>query len=161
MSEEGRGALRMTSDEVDAFLAEERRVQVATLDASGQIDLVPMSYLFWDRHLALWTDPASRKIRNLRRDPAITCLVEAGDGFEEFRAVQLRGRAELFDDPEVSRQAGELLFARYQPVPLSDEARAAAAALAPQRVLVVVQAERILSWDHRKLSAVRPADVGH
>ena len=161
MVDDARDAMRMTDDEVEAFLAVGRRVQVATLDAGGQIDLVPMSYLFWNGRLALWTDPASRKVRNLRRNPHVACLVEAGERFEDFRAVQLRGRAELIEDVESSRLAGELLFARYGSEPLTDEARSAAAALAPARVVVVVHPDRIVSWDHRKLGGITPDAVGH
>jgi PPOX class probable F420-dependent enzyme len=161
MVDDARAAMRMTDDEVEAFLAMGRRVQVATRDAGGQIDLVPMSYLFWGGRLAVWTDPASQKVRNLRRDPHVACLVEAGERFEDFRAVQLRGRAELIDDVDSSRQAGELLFARYGSEPLTDEALAAAAALAPARVVVVIHPDRIVSWDHRKLGEITPEAVGH
>jgi PPOX class probable F420-dependent enzyme len=161
MVDDARDAIRMTDDEVEAFLLGGRRVHVATLDAGGQIDVVPMSYLFWSERLALWTDPASQKIRNLRRNPHVACLVEAGDRFEDFRAVQLRGRAELIDDLESSRQAGELLFARYASEPLTDEARSAVAGLAPDRVVVVIHPDRVVSWDHRKLGGITPEDVGH
>lgn len=161
MPSPGRRALAMTEDEVAAFLAAGRRAQVATVDATGLVDLVPMSYLLWDGRLALWTDPASRKVRNLRANPAITCLVEVGESFEEFRAVQLRGTAELLEDAASCRRAGELLFGRYQPGGLSDDARAAAAALAPQRVVIVVHPERVLSWDHRKQAGLSAADIGH
>jgi PPOX class probable F420-dependent enzyme len=161
MVDDARDAMRMTDSEVDAFLAAGRRVHVATFDSGGQIDLVPMSYLFWNGRLALWTDPASQKVRNLRRNPHVACLVEAGERFEDFRAVQLRGRAELIDDVESSRQAGELLFTRYGPGPLTDEARSTAAALAPVRVVVVVHPDRTVSWDHRKLGGITPEVVGH
>jgi PPOX class probable F420-dependent enzyme len=161
MVDDARDAMRMTDDEVEAFLAVGRRVQVATLDPGGQIDLVPMSYLFWGGRLALWTDPASRKVRNLRRDPQVACLVEAGERFEDFRAVQLRGKAELIEDVDSSRQAGELLFARYGREPLTEEARSAAAALAPARVVVVIHPDRVVSWDHRKLGGITPEAVGH
>jgi len=161
VSADGRAALQMSDAEVDEFLASGQRVQVATVDRKGGIDLVPMSYLFWDGCLALWTDPQSRKVRNLRRNPQVTCLVEAGESFEEFRAVQIRGWAEVIEDPEASRQAGELLFGRYQPPPLSDEARATAALMALQRVLVVVHPDRIVSWDHRKLAGAGHVDIGH
>jgi PPOX class probable F420-dependent enzyme len=161
MVDDARDAMRMTDDEVEAFLAAGRRVQVATLDAGGQVDLVPMSYFVWDGRLALWTDPASRKVRNLKRNPSVACLVEVGERFEDFRAVQLRGRAELIDDVESSRTAGELLFARYGAEPLTAEARAAVAALAPVRVVVVVHPDRIVSWDHRKLAEITPDAVGH
>jgi PPOX class probable F420-dependent enzyme len=159
--DDARAAMRMSDDEVHAFLAGGRRVQVVTLDGGGQIDVVPMSYLFWNERLALWTDPASQKIRNLRRNPHIACLVEAGDQFENFRAVQLRGRAELIEDLQSSRQAGELLFARHGSGSLTDEARSAVAALAPHRVVVVVHPDRMVSWDHRKLGGITPDDVGH
>ncbi len=161
MTETGRGKLQMTSEEVDVFLAAGRRVQVATLDGGGRVDLVPMSYLLWEGRMALWTDPGSKKVRNLRSNPAIVCLVEAGDSFAELRAVQLRGHAELIDDVEVSRQAGELLSARYRTDPLDEEARAETAALASKRVVVVVHPERIVSWDHRKQRGVTRADAGH
>jgi PPOX class probable F420-dependent enzyme len=159
--DDARAAMRMSDDEIDAFLKGGRRVQVATLDGGGQIDVVPMSYLFWNGRLALWTDPASQKIRNLRRNPHIACLVEAGDQFENFRAVQLRGRAEVIEDLQSSRQAGELLFARHGSGSLTEEARSAVAALAPHRVVVVVHPERVVSWDHRKLGAITPDDIGH
>lgn len=161
MVEDARDAMRMTDGEVEAFLAAGRRVHVATLDPGGQVDLVPMSYFFWDGRLALWTDPASRKVRNLRRNPSVTCLVEAGERFEDFRAVQLRGEAELIDDVESSRAAGELLFARYGAGPLTEEARSAAGALAPNRLVIVVNPDRIVSWDHRKLAEITPDAVGH
>ena len=44
--------------------------------------------------------PRVRKVQNLRRDPRITCLVEAGDVFDEFRAVQIVGRAAIVDGLE-------------------------------------------------------------
>ncbi len=73
-------------------------------------------------------------------------------------AVQLRGRAELIDDLQSSRRAGELLFARHGSGPLTEEARSAVAALAPHRVVVVVHPDRVVSWDHRKLGGITPDD---
>ena len=119
-----------------------------------------MSYLFWEDLPAMWTDPGSQKVRNLRRNPSITCLVEEGTRFEDFRAVQIRGRAELIDDADASCAAGELLFGRYSPDGLSGDLKAAAAAMAAQRVIVVVHPEEVVSWDHRKLAGVNAADIG-
>jgi PPOX class probable F420-dependent enzyme len=156
-----RDLLAMSDDEVAALLDEGRRVQVATLNRDGTPHLVPLSYVMVDGRLALWTDPASKKIANLRRDPRITCVVELGAHFAEFRAVQLTGRAELVDDPDTSLRVGVALFLRSVP-PGTDEApvRAAAEAMAAERVAVFVEPTRTVSWDHRKLGGVRPADVG-
>src|SRR5262245_10161253 len=102
MSERER--LRMTDEEIKAHLDGCYRMQLATIDADGSPHRVPLAYMWFDGERAFWTDPGSRKVRNLRRDPRVTCLIETGDGPEQFRAVQISGRAEVFDDPETSRR---------------------------------------------------------
>jgi PPOX class probable F420-dependent enzyme len=157
--EAGRANLAMTDAEIDEYIATTMRVQVATINADGTPHVVPMAYLLWEGRIGLWTDPRSRKVVNLRRDPRITLLLEDGRSFETFRAVQLRGTARLYDDREVSRQAGEVLFSRYGG--LDDAKRAQAAALAGDRVLVVIDPERTVSWDHRKLGGAGLGEIGH
>ena len=154
-----RELLMMSDDEVSAFLQEQRRVQVGTINADGSTHVVPMSYVMVDGRLTLWTDPRSRKVANLRRDPRLTCLVEVGEQFAEFRAGQLSGRAELADDHDTSVRVGLALYQRAG-APMSDELRASVAALAPERVAVFVDSEGVISWDHRKLAGVRPSDIG-
>lgn len=155
-----RDFLRMSDDEVRAHLGECNRAHVATLLPDGRPHVVPLAYMIFEDHVCFWTDPSSQKIKNLRRDPRITCVVECGDDFAEFRAVQIVGDAELIDDVDRSRQAGEVLFSRSRGE-LTDDLRTYAAMLAPQRVVVKVKPLRIVSWDHRKMAGVTPADVGH
>lgn len=157
MSERAR--LAMSDDEVRAFLDAGRRVQVATINPDGTPHLVPMSYALVDGRLALWTDPRSKKVANLRRDPRLSCLVEEGTRFADYRGVQLSGRAELLDDPETSLRMGLALYERYGG-PLTDQLREAAASLAPERVMIAVVATRVVSWDHRKVADLRPSQVG-
>jgi PPOX class probable F420-dependent enzyme len=154
-----REQLRMSDAEVTAHLDACYRMHVATLDADGSPHLVPLAYMWFDGELAFWTDPASRKVINLRRDPRITCLIETGDGVDEMRAVQISGRAEVIDDLETSRRAGEALTTRYSG-PLDDDGRAWVDSMAPVRVLVIVRPERVVSWDHRKLADVGLEDLG-
>ena len=149
----------MTDDEVRAHLDACYRMQVATLDADGAPHLVPLGYMWFDGALAFWTDPGSRKVRNLRRDPRITCLIETGDSPAEFRAVQIVGRTEVIDDLQTSRRAGETLTIRYSG-PLDDDSRAWVESLAPVRVVVLIHPERVVSWDHRKLADVGLGDLG-
>jgi PPOX class probable F420-dependent enzyme len=153
-----RDLMTMTDSEIAEFLDGARRAQVATINPDGTPHMVPLSSVIIDGRMVLWTDPGSKKIANLRRDPRITCLVEDGAHFAEFRAVQLSGRAELVDDFDRSLEVGLALFARS--APMSDELRAAAAALAPDRVAVFVHPERTVSWDHRKLAGVHAKDIG-
>lgn len=148
-----RQALRMSDAEVAAFLEEGRRAQVATCGADGWPHVVPLSYLLIDGQVAFWTDGDSQKVTNLRRDPRISVLVERGNSVDEFRAVLLRGYAEVDGDYGRSVAAGRSLFSRYSPVPLPDEALEHVRALAHQRVTVRVRVEKVVSWDHRKGAA--------
>ena len=157
MSERDR--LRMSEEEVLALLDECGRAQVATFNPDGSAHLVPLSLMQFDGRLAFWTDPASQKVKNPRRDPRITCLIETGNRFDEFRAVQITGRAAVVDDLDTSVRAGEALFARHSG-PLGDDMKAYVAGLAPNRVVIVVEPERVVSWDHRKLAGVRVDDIG-
>jgi PPOX class probable F420-dependent enzyme len=154
-----RARLAMSPDEVSAFLEAGRRAHVATINPDGTPHLVPLSYVMLDGRLTLWTDPRSKKVANLRRDPRITCLVEEGAHFAELRAVQVHGRAELGVDHDTSLRVGLALFERTRGR-LDDEVRAAVAALVDQRVAVTVHPERVVSWDHRKLPGVRPGEIG-
>jgi PPOX class probable F420-dependent enzyme len=154
-----RDELEMSEDEVQAFLQDSLRTQVGTINSDGTPHIVPMSYVMIDGLITIWTDPRSRKIANLRRDPRLTCLVEDGAHFAEFRAVQLSGRAVLGEDYDSSVQTGLALFERANGE-LTDEMRATVAALAPQRVAVTLVPDRVVSWDHRKLPDVRPDEIG-
>lgn len=148
----------MTEPEIAGLLAEATRVQVGTLNRDGSVHLVPMSYVVVDGTLNLWTDPRSRKVSNLRRDPRITCLVELGEEFASFRAVQLVGTARISHDFETSRKVGEALFARSVG-DLSEDLLRYVAGLAPDRVAIAVDPSRVVSWDHRKLAGARPDQV--
>ena len=146
-----REAMRMSAEEVATFLEQGQKALVSTNGPDGWPHVVPLSYLFLDGQLAVWTDPNSQKVKNLRRDPRITVLVEAGDRVEEFRAVHLCGRAEVIDDPSESVRAGEALLSRHAGGELPPEAVGYVAALAPHRVVVKVTVEKTVSWDHRKV----------
>jgi PPOX class probable F420-dependent enzyme len=154
-----RQLLSMSDEEMAAFLDGEWRAQLATINADGTPHVVPLSYVVIDGRLTFWTDPRSRKVANVRRDPRATCLVEAGQHFAEFRAVQLTGRIALGEDPATSERVGLALFGRTRGQ-LTDELRAAVAALAGERVALTLHPERVVTWDHRKVADVRPSQIG-
>lgn len=89
----------------------------------------------------------------------MTCLVEAGEHFAEFRAVQLSGRAELVEDHAGSERVGLALFERAHGH-VTDELRDTVAALVGERIAVTLRPDRVVTWDHRKLADVRPGEIG-
>jgi len=148
-----RKLITMTDEEMQAFLQDERTLQVATIGADGYPHLVAMWYVLLDHQIAFWTYARSQKAVNLRRDPRLTCLVESGQRYEELRGVQIKGQATLLDDRATVQQYGELIMERYTG-PLNASTRPMVIAQAAKRIVVVVNPIAIVSWDHRKLGGV-------
>ena len=147
-----RDKIRMTEAEVDAFLEEQRTMAGATIGADGRPHVVAMWYAFVDGALCFWTFAKSQKVVNLRRDSRITCLVEDGDVYANLRGVELVARAHISDDEDEVIKFGVIESARYQNVPVNDAMMAAVKKMANKRVVVRLEIERVVSWDHRKLS---------
>jgi len=145
-----RALIRMSDEEIHSFLEEERTLLVATIERDGTPHLVAMWYVIINDEIVFWTYAKSQKIANLRRDPRLTCLVEAGERYDELRGVQVKGRAEISDDRDTVQRIGETLWERYNG-PLNDNARQMVAAQAAKRVIVFVKPQQVVSWDHRKL----------
>jgi PPOX class probable F420-dependent enzyme len=145
-----RDLIRMTADEVDAYLAGRRVMNVATIGPDGQPHLVAMWYGFVDGLPAFWTYGRSQKVKNIERDPRITCLVESGDTYDELRGVELVGRAEVRADHDTVMALGRDVYERYTG-PWSDDIAPLIERMGAKRVAVVIHVERVVSWDHTKL----------
>src|SRR4029079_4706851 len=109
-----REQIHMSGDEIRAFLDEQRTMAVATIGRDGFAHVVAMWYVIVDGKLAFWTYAKSQKALNLRRDPRVTCLVEAGDSYGQLRGVSITGRAQSADDYETVFDVGAAVYARYQ-----------------------------------------------
>lgn len=152
----GRDTVRMSESEVDAFLRGARKVQVGTVGKDGAPHLTTLFHVVLDDgRVAFWTYGTSQKVRNLERDPRITCLVEDGDDYFELRGVSIRGTAELVRDHDRLLELGTAVALRMvdadSPEVLGDVGREEIERQARKRVGVVVEPERVASWDHRKM----------
>ena len=145
-----RDLIRMDDAEVDAFLQGRHSMNVASVNHDGTIHLVAMWYGFLDGKPGFWTYGRSQKILNLERNPQITCLVEAGDVYEELQGVELVGRAEIVTDRDRLMRIGRSVFERYIGT-WSDEMQPYLDKTGAKRVGVLIDVDRTVSWDHRKL----------
>jgi PPOX class probable F420-dependent enzyme len=146
-----RDLIRMTDDEVAAFLGERHHLSVASHSPDGSIHLVAMWYGFIDGHPALETFAKSQKVHNLRRDPRFSALVETGEAYGELRGVQLVGHAVVHEDEAVVLDVCRDVARRYTGVSEPEEVEAVAVLMARKRVAVELVPEKVVSWDHRKL----------
>ncbi len=152
--------ITMTDSEISDFLIGGHTLQVATLGRDGFPHLAPMFYVVHEGKVVFRSFTKSQKILNLRRDPKLTVLVETGLEYAELRGVMIKGRATLVTDRAyVLRIYGEI-SARYtitgsKPVALDAEAlEAAFGRYAEKNTVVIVEPDRIISWDHTKLGGV-------
>ena len=147
-----RDAIKMTPEELDEFLHGRRVMNIATYNHDGTIHLVAMWYGFTaDGRPAFETFSKSQKVQNLRRDPRITALVESGDQYEELMGVELVGTAEVTEDPHILQPIARNVVERYMEGTKPEDVDAVAAMMAKNRSAIVINADRIVSWDHTKL----------
>lgn len=152
----GRQVVNLDDAEIAAFLASNMKVQVATLDAHGGPHLTTLYYVLDDEgRIAFWTYGSSQKIVNLRRDSRVACLVEEGNEYFDLKGVSIRGRARLVEDFDGIKAIGsKVVTAMAGGVDLGADGEAIVDAQARKRVGVIIEPEKVASWDHSKLAAL-------
>ena len=145
-----RGQVQMDDAEVDAFLTEQRSSTVATIGKDGAVHLVAMWYAWLDGHVYLETKAKSQKVVNLRRNPRMSFLVENGHTYDQLRGVALEGTGVVLEDEQLVWDVCVNVFERYN-APYTEEMRPFVEVMARNRVVVRLDADRVRSWDHRKL----------
>jgi PPOX class probable F420-dependent enzyme len=144
-----RDQIKMTPEEADAFLAEEKTVTCATNGHNGFPHLMPLWYVLRNGRIWAWTYAKSQKVRNLERDPRASLQVETGVEYAELRGVMLRCEVTIHRDVEVVTDFAMELVDRY--LGGGEGARDGFRQQAPKRVaLEFVERDRV-TWDHRKL----------
>ncbi|HTR69061.1 MAG TPA: PPOX class F420-dependent oxidoreductase [Mycobacteriales bacterium] len=145
-----RGQITMDDAEIADLLDGARSMTLASVGPDGTPHLVAMWFAILDGDIYFETKAKSQKAVNLRRNPAVSCLVEDGATYGELRGVAIEGTAEVIDDPDVLWRVGVNVWERYNG-PYSDEMKPFVEAMLNKRVAVKVNRTRARSWDHRKL----------
>jgi PPOX class probable F420-dependent enzyme len=151
----GRAAVKLTDQEVQDLLAENLKVQVASIGPDGVPHLSTLFYVVREGRIVFWTYGRSQKIKNLERDPRVSALVEDGVDYFELRGVSITGRAEIVRDFDAIYSIGSEVATRMVAAEsfeaLGDLGRQTVEKQARKRVGVIVHPEKVASWDHRKM----------
>ncbi|HUY87088.1 MAG TPA: pyridoxamine 5'-phosphate oxidase family protein [Acidimicrobiales bacterium] len=154
-----RDIVKMTPQEVDVFIHERRPMSLCTINHDGSIHAVAMWYGFLEGSIAIETKAKAQKALNLRRDGRVTCLFEDGDYYEDLRGVELVGTPEFVEDSERMWELGINLYERYYGT-YSDELKPFIETMLHKRVVIKINVDRVVSWDHRKLGLPSTRPVG-
>jgi hypothetical protein len=142
----------MTDDELNAFLAAERVCRVATIGADGP-HATPL-WFGWDgTHLWIYSITRSQRWADLKADPRISAVIDAGVDYFELLGVEITGSAEIVGDvprtdtPDANLAAIEKIFAQKYlgQDEMFHDGRHAWMRITPTK---------IASWDFRKLAAL-------
>ncbi len=145
-----RAQITMTADEIAEFVAHSRTATFATIGPGGLPHLVAMWYAVLEGELWFETKAKSQKVVNLRRDDRVTCLIEDGLTYDALRGVSIEGHAVVSDDAEDVLRVGISVWERYNG-PYTEDMKPHVLQMMNKRVVVRVVADRVRSWDHRKL----------
>jgi nitroimidazol reductase NimA-like FMN-containing flavoprotein (pyridoxamine 5'-phosphate oxidase superfamily) len=107
-----------------------------------------MNYVARDGAFYMTSYGKAQKVVNIRRNPKVALMIEAGDEYAELRGVMIRGRCEILDDEPSVRAA---FAARAGAQANASPVQPGALASAPKRVVLRIVPEKVVSWDHRKL----------
>ncbi|GAB2959393.1 pyridoxamine 5'-phosphate oxidase family protein [Streptomyces heilongjiangensis] len=144
--------IMMEPGELDAFLGAQRTCRVATVSADGAPHVSPLWFVWDGTSLWLYSITRSKRWSELRRDPRVAVVVDAGEDYGELRGVELSGTVEVVGEvPRTGEPLAELveverLFARknFGIDDMPHDGRHAWLRLTP---------DAITSWDFRKLAA--------
>jgi len=151
-----RDQIRMTDAEIRDFLRTHKTIILSSIGPDGVPHPMPMWFAADDDlTISMATFRGTQKIVNLRRDPRVSLLVEAGREYSELRGVVIYGTAELSEDTD----AITATLAAASQKETTEAGAGTRTALnevvkksASKRILIRVKPDRIVSWDHSKLA---------
>jgi PPOX class probable F420-dependent enzyme len=145
--------IMMTPDELDEFLTARRTCRVATVSADGAPHVSTLWFAWDGTSLWLYSITRSKRWADLRRDPRVAVVVDAGEEYGELRGVEVAGSVEFVGEaprtgePHPELDLVERLFARknFGLEEMPHDGRHAWLRLTP---------ESTASWDFRKLASL-------
>jgi PPOX class probable F420-dependent enzyme len=143
-----RRQIRLTDEEQAQLFREQRKAALATLDERGFPHVVAMNYFVKDGAFWMTSYGKAQKVLNIRRNPKIAVMVEAGRSYAELRGVMARGHCEIIEGEDAVRAAFAAMAEARGAIPERPQAASDSAA---KRVVLKLVPERVVSWDHRKL----------
>jgi PPOX class probable F420-dependent enzyme len=143
----------LTSEELNERLAGRALARLATYREDGMIHLTPI-WFTWDGERFRLTLGAGRvHLKNLRRDPRVTILIDEDPRVEQGLAagawaIMARGTAELSQDPDLIRTVTLDVMGRA--LGAEDAERYLEPIMAEGRTIVTITPSDWLTWDYNK-----------
>ena len=143
-----RPEIRLTPDEQTAFMRNNRKCALATLDKDGFPHVTAMNFVMRDGAFYMTSYGKAQKVVNIQRNPKTAIMVETGSMYAELKGVMVRGECQIIDSEDAVHQvwawSAEERGETYK-------RPAGASSSAPKRVVLKILPQKTISWDHSKL----------
>jgi PPOX class probable F420-dependent enzyme len=134
----------LADPKIQAFLATKYVVVLATVSPDGSPLAMAMWFLHDPETLTMISVDNLAKVKNLRRDPRVSIVAEAGTiGDDTIKGVAVRGRAEFLEDSPERRRLVERFLVKYQP---QLEKYWNGRTMPPNRVMFRIVPQHVRSW---------------
>lgn len=143
---------KLTEEQIDAFLDNVVLARLATAVPSRedpslfQPHNVPVWYLWDGQSLYISAFQSTRKLKEVRRNPFISVLVDVMDAIDGATAVLMEGKSELILEPEMVQEMSRAIYTRY----MGEEGVKAEAPQSwivdPENAIIRLIPSRIYTW---------------
>ncbi len=131
---------------------------IAWVTKNGEPVACEMAYAVIDGKIMLTSTANRDKVRALRRNPAISICFQGGS----LKQVTVRGKAELRHDPDLVRRWADITVERMTGLDAEQKRREVERYLSPDRLVIVVEVEKIRSFDgERMFRAETPGEASN
>ncbi len=151
--------LALDPGQIDELMTSQWNLRIATRGPGDRINLTPMWFGWAGGKIYIYG--RGQKVVNLRRDPLCSVIVDRNEKFPELQAVMIQGRARVLEDaeaeaadkdlPEARAQMGRKYNGGHGAAPVDEPPPNSATAGGRNRRWIVVEPERIVTWDNFKL----------
>lgn len=142
-----RTVLRMTPEELEAFLLRERTVRVGTVSPDGEPHVAPLWFVWDDGTMYFNSLKRSRRGRDLEHGSRVSACVDAGHEYGELHGAVLYGVLTPLDDAALGARVRQMFGDKYWSGMEIPEVKS--------HTWFVLKPDRIVSWDFKKIPAGR------
>ena len=149
-----RDQIRMSKEEISAFLNDQLSIQVGTVNKDGTPHLTTLWYTTDSDSIIFHTYTKSQKILNLRRDNRATILTESGDNYSNLKGVMAYSQANMIHGTSNQKKVLEIIekvSVKYNDGSVSKDYLEAMENQAKKRSAVILNPIEYISWNHSKL----------
>jgi PPOX class probable F420-dependent enzyme len=139
----------LTQAEIEIFLRKQRFARLGSINEDGTIHLTPIYFKYEKNEFILGTQQASRRVRNIKRNPNVTLLID--DTQHPYQAVMVYGKATL--DYEDVLQKRIAIFEQFNTKEHSEQ-YAQGLCNKWASVVIRIQPDRFVSFDYEKADLI-------